>query len=60
MYPWSAKFPNGAKICDVGGGNGHVLLELMKSNPALRGIVQDMPPVMEEAKKVGIILFYFW
>ena len=46
------KFPAGAKVCDLGGGNGHVLLEIMKTHPSIRGVVQDLPAMADGAHKV--------
>jgi len=34
-------------ICDIGGGNGHTLLEVLRAAPAARGIVFDLPGVAE-------------
>lgn len=34
-------------ICDVGGGNGHTLLEVLRAAPGSRGIVFDLPGVAE-------------
>ncbi|HLW48642.1 MAG TPA: methyltransferase [bacterium] len=33
-------------ICDVGGGHGHLLCELLKAHPHLTGIVLDLPTVV--------------
>ena len=38
-------------IVDVGGGEGALLAGILRANPALRGIVFDMPRVAEGAKK---------
>jgi len=37
-------------LVDVGGGNGSLLLGILKGNPGLRGIVFDQPHVAERAK----------
>ncbi len=34
-------------ICDIGGGNGHTLLEVLRAAPNARGIVFDLPGVVE-------------
>jgi hypothetical protein len=34
-------------ICDVGGGNGHTLLQVLRAAPGARGIVFDLPGVVE-------------
>ncbi len=38
------------RIADVGGGNGSLLLGILKANPALRGFVFDLPHVVLRAK----------
>ena len=38
-------------VADVGGGNGALLVGILKANPALRGIVFDQPHVAERAKE---------
>lgn len=49
-YPWS-ELPEGTTCVDVGGGIGAVTEELLKKFPNLRGVVQDRPEVVEEAKR---------
>ena len=34
-------------VCDVGGGKGHLLYAALKINPALRGILFDLPEVVQ-------------
>ena len=53
VYPWKS-LPEGAIICDIGGGNGHVMLDLMKSFPQLRVVLQDLPPVIDGGKRVRL------
>jgi len=38
-------------LVDVGGGNGTVLIEVLKKNPAMKGVLYDLPGVIERAKK---------
>src|SRR5262249_2435451 len=38
-------------LVDVGGGNGALLIGLLRANPKLRGIVFDQPSVAERARK---------
>lgn len=38
-------------IADIGGGNGSLLIGILKANPTLRGIVFDQPHVAERAKQ---------
>jgi hypothetical protein len=37
------------KVADVGGGNGAILIGLLKANPHLRGTVFDLPAVSQRA-----------
>ncbi|MFN2471897.1 MAG: methyltransferase [Gaiellaceae bacterium] len=39
-------------VVDVGGGNGAVLVELLRRRPRLRGIVHDLPETAAEAEEV--------
>ncbi|KAJ6626254.1 S-adenosyl-L-methionine-dependent methyltransferase [Mycena sp. CBHHK59/15] len=49
VYPWGA-LPPGTTICDVGGGNGHATVNLLKAFPALKFVVQDLPEVIDQGK----------
>ncbi|KAK7027234.1 hypothetical protein VNI00_015323 [Paramarasmius palmivorus] len=49
VYPWSSLPPN-VKVCDIGGGNGHVTMGLMRAHPHLKIVLQDQPQVIEQAK----------
>jgi orsellinic acid C2-O-methyltransferase len=46
----SYEFSQFAKVCDVGGGNGAILIGLLRANPSLRGMVFDQPHVAERAR----------
>ncbi|ROW16957.1 hypothetical protein VPNG_01428 [Cytospora leucostoma] len=46
-YDWKSLGP--VKIVDVGGGAGHVTMELAKAFPSLSIVVQDMEKMVEEA-----------
>ncbi|KAJ7482293.1 S-adenosyl-L-methionine-dependent methyltransferase [Mycena galericulata] len=48
VYPW-ASLPADTLICDVGGGNGHASINLLKAFPHLKFVVQDLPGVVEQA-----------
>ena len=50
VYPW-VSVPQGSTVCDVGGGNGHVMLELLRSHPHLKVIVQDLESALADGKK---------
>jgi hypothetical protein len=41
-----------AKIADVGGGHGLFLSKVLKANPHMSGILFDLPPVAEGARKL--------
>jgi hypothetical protein len=38
-------------LVDIGGGNGTTLMAVLKSHPAMKGIVYDLPGVVERTKK---------
>ena len=37
--------PANTVVCDVGGNNGHTMLELLRESPQLKVIVQDLESV---------------
>ncbi|EIM86299.1 S-adenosyl-L-methionine-dependent methyltransferase [Stereum hirsutum FP-91666 SS1] len=45
-YPWN-DLPDGAILCDIGGGTGHISLDVLKAFAHLRVLVQDLE-VMKE------------
>ncbi|KIK62312.1 hypothetical protein GYMLUDRAFT_995195 [Collybiopsis luxurians FD-317 M1] len=49
VYPWPSQ-PVDTTVCDVGGGNGHIGMSLLKSHPHLKLVLQDQPHVIEAAK----------
>ncbi|MBI1831039.1 MAG: methyltransferase [Planctomycetes bacterium] len=38
-------------LVDIGGGNGTVLIAVLKKNPTIKGILYDLPGVIERAEK---------
>lgn len=48
LYPFSEV----QRVCDVGGGRGTVLSELLIRHPHLRGVLCDDPRVLESARSV--------
>jgi ubiquinone/menaquinone biosynthesis C-methylase UbiE len=38
-------------LVDIGGGNGTVLTAVLKKHPAIKGVLYDLPGVIERAKK---------
>lgn len=57
VYPWS-NLPDGAILCDVGGGNGHISLDILKAFPQLRVIVQDLEVMKEPGVEVRFFVSY--
>lgn len=53
VYPWQS-LPSGTTICDVGGGNGHAMLNLLKAFPHLRVVIQDLKAAVEDGQEVSI------
>lgn len=39
-------------LTDVGGGYGVLMAEILRANPSMKGIVADIPPVVQEARKI--------
>lgn len=46
----SYDFSSIARLVDVGGGNGSLLISVLQANPAMTGIVYDMPHVEKGAR----------
>jgi O-methyltransferase domain len=44
---------DGETVVDVGGGNGALLLELLRHRPGLRGIVFDLPETVRDESTLG-------
>jgi hypothetical protein len=44
---------DGEVVVDVGGGNGALLMELIRRRPELRGIVLDLPETVRDESKLG-------
>jgi len=51
VFDWKS-LPTGSVVVDVGGGVGTVSLSLARDFPDLQIVLQDLPSVIEEAKKV--------
>ena len=39
-------------VCDIGGGQGHLLASLLARHPALRGTVLELPSVIDDASRL--------
>lgn len=50
IYPWGS-LPANAIVVDVGGGNGHATLNLLKAFPTLKVIVQDTRAVAVQGRE---------
>jgi hypothetical protein len=48
--PDSYDFSPFVKIVDVGGGHGSLIAAILKANPKMRGVLFEVPPVIEGAK----------
>ena len=48
-YPWQ-DLPENATVCDVGGGIGHITMQLHRSHPKLQLILQDLPKTIQQAQ----------
>ena len=46
------QFPSGSRIIDVGGGQGGFLAEVLKTDPSLRGVLFDLPEVVQEPREL--------
>ncbi|KAF9490914.1 S-adenosyl-L-methionine-dependent methyltransferase [Pleurotus eryngii] len=55
VYPWGS-LPAGSIVVDVGGGNGHATLNLLKAFPSLKIIVQDTPAVSVQGREYPIVI----
>ncbi|MFX1281271.1 MAG: methyltransferase [Promethearchaeota archaeon] len=48
----SYNFSNFRTIVDIGGGNGYLLAAILKNNPSLRGILFELPEVVDGAREI--------
>lgn len=48
-------FSKAGTVVDVGGSHGHLLAAILKANPRLKGILFDLPPVLEQARKAPYV-----
>jgi len=55
VYPWSS-LPKSTtfKICDIGGGTGHVVMALLKAFPEhlFKAVIQDLPKMLAQGTKL--------
>ena len=48
-------FGTWGSVMDVGGGNGILLAEILRAHPTLRGVLADLPHVLERARERGYL-----
>ncbi|MGB2666566.1 MAG: methyltransferase [Candidatus Acidiferrum sp.] len=48
-------FGRWGSVMDVGGGNGSLLASVLKAHPETRGVLADVPHVLERAQQRGIL-----
>jgi SAM-dependent methyltransferase len=48
-------FGRWGSVMDVGGGNGILLASILKAHPELRGVLADLPHVLERAQQRGFL-----
>ncbi|KAF5310051.1 hypothetical protein D9619_010480 [Psilocybe cf. subviscida] len=58
VYNWD-EVPADSTVCDVGSGNGHVTMALVKEFPKIRLVLQDKAVVMEQGRE-PFNLFELW
>lgn len=51
VYPWGS-LPADSTIVDVGGGNGHAMLDLLRAFPSFKAIVQDTRAIAIQGREV--------
>lgn len=53
VYPWK-ELPMGTVICDLGGSNGHAMLQVAKAASQVKVIVQDLEStgILDQGKEV--------
>lgn len=55
-FDWNT-IPDGHLLVDVGGGLGHVALEVTKVHPSIHVVVEDRENVLKKAKLVSAKLW---
>ncbi|KJA18249.1 hypothetical protein HYPSUDRAFT_70031 [Hypholoma sublateritium FD-334 SS-4] len=49
-YEWD-RVPADSVVCDIGGGNGHATMGLVKQFPHLKIVLQDLAPVVQQGRE---------
>lgn len=48
-FPWN-NLPPETSVCDLGSGIGYISLDIMRLNPGIRIVLQDLEETIEHAK----------
>ncbi|KAG6807436.1 hypothetical protein H0H92_007557 [Tricholoma furcatifolium] len=56
LFDWSS-LPEDALVIDCGGGIGSSARTVLKAHPKLKFLIQDMPNVVEDGKRVCVLTF---
>ena len=51
-YAWD-QVPRDSVVCDIGGGNGHASLGLVKAYPHLKIVLQDLAATVEQGREAS-------
>jgi hypothetical protein len=55
MVAGAYDFGRWGSVMDVGGGNGILLASILKAHPEMRGVLADLPHVLERAQQRGFL-----
>lgn len=55
MVAGAYDFGRWGSVMDVGGGNGILLASILKAHPGMRGVLADLPHVLERARQRGFL-----
>ena len=53
--PNAHDFSHVRRVVDVGGGHGHLMIQLLLKHPTMTGVVFDLPDVVHAAKQAAIL-----
>ena len=57
VFDWASLKP-GSLVVDIGGGLGHVSMDIARACPALQVVVFDTPGTTKDAIQVGFLSFF--
>jgi hypothetical protein len=55
MVAGAYDFGRWGSVMDVGGGNGILLASILKAHPEMRGVLADLPHVLDRAQQRGLL-----